>query len=91
MRGVELKCDRCKGGGVDLGPRPIDAFAVACWYCRGHGGMTAREVSTECDVSEKIARRILRGTWKPKTARQLNRVLDAILSRASYIERAGHA
>lgn len=82
-RGIELKCDRCNGGGVDMGPRPIDAFPVTCFHCKGYGGMIAREISERCGISEGVARKILRGTWRPRTLAQLDRVMDLIMHSAN--------
>lgn len=81
-RGIELPCDKCRGGGVDMGPRPIDAFPVACRHCHGYGGMIAREVAEHCGISESMARKILKGTWRPRTLAQLDRVMDLILQSA---------
>lgn len=82
-RGIESPCDRCRGGGVDMGPRPIDSFPVACWHCKGHGGMNAREISERFGISEHVARKILRGTWRPRTMAQLDRIMDTIMHNAN--------
>jgi hypothetical protein len=93
---VTHKCERCRGLGWDhyTSNRPVDGWPVACWQCKGHGALNARELFeqfrlnfAECPSVGTI-RKILQGRWAPKTERGL--VPLAILAEAAEIDEAAH-
>jgi hypothetical protein len=88
------KCERCRGLGWDhyTSNRPVDGWPVACWQCKGHGALTARELvesgyNFPAFPGEATVRKILQGRWAPKTVRGLA-PLDILVEAAEIDEAA---